>query len=157
MTGPSTRQAKGRSSGLPLNALVPYQINRLSFRMNQRLGKALLKHGMTIATWRIMSALDEHDPATVTQLAKAAMIEQSTLSRALQRLEAKGYVSREFDPNQRHVRRISLTSNGREALEEVRELTWQHVDRILRGFTEVEEHQLRSMLERMQWNVEQTL
>lgn len=140
-----------------LEQIVPYQINRLSFRMNQLLNRALQERGMTIAAWRILAVLEVDEAATVNRLAEAAMIEQSTLSRALQRLEAQGYILRTAHLGDGRTRGIALTDAGRHQLDEVRELTMAHVGRILTGFTDEETRLLRSMIARMRRNVEQPL
>lgn len=150
-------QAEPAPGAPSLEEILPYQINRLSFRMNQLLARDLHQRGMTIARWRILSVLATQAAATVNELAAAAMIEQSTLSRALQRLEAEGHIRRLEDAQDARVRRVALTESGRREFEAVRDIALAHVARILRGIGEEDRRALHQLIERMRANVEQPL
>lgn len=156
--GGKTAARAGPAPGAPsLEEILPYQINRLSFRMNQLLARDLHRRGMTIARWRILSVLATQEAATVNELAAAAMIEQSTLSRALQRLEAERHIRRLEDTSDARVRRVSLTETGRGEFEAVRDITLSHVARILRGLDDTDRHLLQRLVARMRQNIEQPL
>ena len=65
--------------------------------------------GLTRSQWWVLTHLFREDGLTQTQLAEVMEIEKPSLGRLLDRLEAKGWVIRESDPNDRRVKRIHLT------------------------------------------------
>lgn len=148
------KPARAGAQDLLLDTIIPYQTNRLTFRMNRLLNRDLRAHGINIAVWRVMAVLDYNDHATVNDLAEYAMIEQSTLSRLLARMEADGFLKKTVGARDGRVRSISLTSAGREKYDEVRALTLAHVARIMDGIGRAERQQFRRLLERMQRNLE---
>ena len=74
------------------------------------------------------------------------------MTRMLDRLEAKGLVSRRRCPNDRRLVKIELTEAGRLALPKMRKCSVQVLNRFLRGFSPTEARQLESFLVRMLQN-----
>lgn len=145
---------RGESAQLLLDSIIPYQLNRLSYRMNRLLDRELRTHGMSMSIWRIMAVLDYNASASVNELAQYAMIEQSTISRILQRMEASGLLEIKVAEGDARSRAISLTDLGRTRYETVRSVTMQHTGRIVKGFTREERSLLMAFISRMQVNVE---
>ena len=137
---------------LELETNIPYQINRLAFRMNRRLERSLRKHDLSISNWRIMSVLNFNSTATVNELSDYAMIEQSTLSRMLQRMEKDGLLSIRAASDDARVREIQLSTVGREKFMAVRDIIFEHIDRILAGVSDDEKAALLSLILKLQHN-----
>jgi len=151
-----TASAKASLKKLELETNIPYQINRLAFSMNRRLERSLRVHKLTIANWRIMSVLNFNSTATVNELSDYAMIEQSTLSRMLQRMEKDGLLRiRQADDDAR-VRRIELTDVGYDKFLAVRDVIFEHIDRILKDVSETEKKSLLSLVLKLQANAVST-
>lgn len=145
---------RGQSAQLLLESIIPYQVNRLSYRMNRLLDQDLRQHDLSISSWRVMAVLDFNEQATVGELARYAMIEQSTLSRMLQRMEANNLIHSRRTEGDGRLRSIHLTPLGREKYDAVREVTLKHVGRIVDGFSREEKATLMDFIGRMQHNVE---
>ncbi len=69
--------------------------------------------GLTYSRYLAMLVLWEHGEQTVKGLSDRLALDSSTLTPLLKRLEADGLVSRQRDPSDERVVRISLTSSGR--------------------------------------------
>lgn len=69
--------------------------------------------GLIAGQPRVLSQLFLRDKITQKELADACCIEPATLSRALDRLEAMGYIIRNDNPQCRRSFLISLTEEGR--------------------------------------------
>jgi|SRR5690554_6170257 len=137
-----------------LDNILPYLINRLSFRMNRLLNRDLRAHGLGISDWRVLAVLDAVGSATINELAAYAMIEQSTLSRLVMRMEKQGLVKRaRTHPDGRTVT-VSMTKKGRATYEKLRALSLAHAERILMGFSEAEKANLKHAVKRMTRNLE---
>lgn len=147
-TGPR-RRIDGAEARLLLDSILPYQINQLSYRMNRNLDLELRQHGLSISIWRIMSVLDFNAAITVNDLARYAMIEQSTLSRILKRMQAEGLLVNRRSERDGRVRAIDLTALGRARYDTVRKVAIKHVGHIVSDLSQEERVQLADFVARM--------
>ena len=74
------------------------------------------------------------------------------LNRMIDRLEAKGLISRSRCPEDRRLVKLDLTEAGEEALPSLRACSVRVLNRFLRGFTAAEARQLEEYLSRMLQN-----
>jgi DNA-binding MarR family transcriptional regulator len=74
------------------------------------------------------------------------------MTRMVDRLEAKGLISRRRCPDDRRLVKIELTEAGLAALPKLRECSVRVLNHFLRGFTPAEARQLESFLVRMLQN-----
>jgi DNA-binding MarR family transcriptional regulator len=139
---------------LVLEATIPYQINRLGFLMNQLLENDLQKNGLSTVIWRVMAVLEYNSHATVNQLAEYAMVDQSTVSRLIQRMVRDGDIENQPSDADGRMRKIVLTKQGKKRYALVKGRTMQHVSRILEGVSRDERTLFLELLMRMQNNVE---
>lgn len=72
--------------------------------------------GLTRSQWWVLTHLFRADGVTQSELADTLEVEKPTLGRLLDRLEAKGWVRREADANDRRARRVHLTQAAEPAL-----------------------------------------
>lgn len=86
-----------------------------------RVQKFLLETGLTPGQGqaRILSSLAAKGNVTQRELADACMIDVTTMSRTLDRLEEKGLIRRERDPESRRAYRIGLTDEGKKTADRV--------------------------------------
>ena len=148
------RQPDGAEAQLLLDSILPYQINQLSYRMNRLLDQDLRGHGLSISNWRIMAVLDFNAAITVNDLARYAMIEQSTLSRILKRMEAEGLLVSRRSERDGRVRTIDLTALGRARYDTVRSIALKHVGHIVSDLSQEERALLASIVARMRKSLE---
>ncbi len=137
---------------LVLDSIIPYQINRLSHRMNKLLDQELRLEGLSITYWRVMAVLVFNKSISINDLADYAMIEQSTLSRKLRRMDEKGLIEIKSAKTDGRVRHINLTPYGRKKYNAVRKITLKHVDRIVDGFSKKEQAQIMKYIKQMEKN-----
>ncbi|RJG40456.1 MarR family transcriptional regulator [Mesorhizobium sp. DCY119] len=96
-----------------LQQFAPYLMNRIMGRYNATLRDDLRKQELTVAQVRALAVLSVTDGVTVNDLSVYTVIEQSTMSRTLDALEAQGLVRREAPENDSRVRKVFLTDDGR--------------------------------------------
>lgn len=96
-----------------LQQFAPYLMNRITGRYNATLRESYSREGRTVAQARTLAVLSVSDGVTVGDLSVFTVIEQSTLSRTLDTLEAQGLVRREFGDTDSRVRKVFLTDDGR--------------------------------------------
>ncbi len=100
-----------------LNNFAPYLMNRIIGRYNGMLRDEMAALDLTTPKMRALAVLSIHSELLIRDLAVYAVVEQSTLSRALDALEADGLVRRVPDPSDSRAVRINLTASGREVFD----------------------------------------
>jgi len=112
-----------RLGEIGLENFPPYLMNRIMGRYNAALREEMAAHGLTTAKMRALAVLSVLDGLLIRDLSVYAVVEQSTLSRALDALERDGLVERKTDPDDSRATRIFMTRKGRETHEGL----WPHV------------------------------
>ena len=109
----------GRLGEIGLSNFAPYLMNRIMGRYNEDLRKEMNALGLTTPKMRSLAVLSVMDGLLIRELAVYAVVEQSTLSRALDQLTTDGLVRRDPDPNDSRAARIFITQAGRDAFEQL--------------------------------------
>lgn len=112
---------------------ILFQIELLKRRKVQRF---LLDIGLTPGQGqaRILAYLSSHSSVTQKEIADRCMLDVTTMSRVLNKLEEMGLISRQRDPGCRRAYQIGLTEAGQQKAEEVN-----------RGFERLEEMLCREL------------
>ncbi len=96
-----------------LDGFVPYLFNRIVNRMNRNLTEALREADLTVPEWRVLAVLQAGRGHSLGELATYTVIEQSTLSRTVDRMQAAGLVRRQSRPGDGRIVDVQLTEAGR--------------------------------------------
>lgn len=110
-------------SDLGLDRFAPYLMNRIMGRYNASLHTEMARIGLTTAQMRSLAVLSDRDGLLMRELAVYAVVEQSTLSRALEKLDREGLIRRESDARDSRGVRVYLTPAGRAAFDRL----WPHM------------------------------
>ena len=151
--GPSSRQGDGvkiieervtdgkRAATLGQIGLwhfAPYLMNRIMGCYNASLRADLREQGLTVAQARALAVLSVADGVTINELSVLTVIEQSTMSRTLDVLEAQGLVRREPSQDDSRSRDIFLTQEGRAEFNRAWPAMRGEFDRMFAGVDEAE-------------------
>jgi DNA-binding MarR family transcriptional regulator len=88
-------------------------------------------------------------PMSASDLCKGISYDAGAMTRMLDRLEAKGLISRSRSTEDRRLMHLELTEPGRAGYPRMREISMSVANRFLRGFTRSEARQLEGFLGRM--------
>ena len=142
-----------RLGEMGLENFAPYLMNRIMGRYNAALRDEMAELGLTTPQMRALAVLSVVDGIHIRQLAVYAVVEQSTLSRALEKLDREGLIRRETDAEDSRATRLYLTEDGRLANDRL----WPHMARayarMLRGIDEAEQRAFLGTLRRILRNV----
>jgi DNA-binding MarR family transcriptional regulator len=100
-----------------LENFAPYLMNRIMGRYNAALSAEMAALGLTTPQMRSLAVLSVIDGILIRELAVYAVVQQSTLSRALDTLNSNGLIRRETDEKDSRATRVFLTDAGRTAYE----------------------------------------
>lgn len=131
-----------------------YLLNRLVGRYNEIIGRRLQQIGLDIPSWRVLMILGEISPRAVGDIASAAVIPLSTMTRIIQRMDAAGFVSSSPGTRDARVTEVSLTPLGRAKTAEARKAAAPVYRELISGVEEDEFEQLLELLERLYVNLD---
>jgi DNA-binding MarR family transcriptional regulator len=136
-----------------LSNYAPYLMNRIMGRYNASLRSEMAELGLTTAKMRALAVLSVMEGPLIRELAVLAVTEQSTLSRALDQLQAEGMIRRETDAADSRAVRVFSTDAGRAAFDQL----WPHMalanERMFRGIPEDERRAFTGTLQKMLANI----
>lgn len=142
-----------RLGEIGLENFPPYLMNRIMGRYNAALREEMAKLGLTTPKMRSLAVLSVMDGLLIRELSIYAIVEVSTLSRALDALERDGLVQRVADKDDSRAVRIHITQKGRETHEQL----WPHLadayKQMFRGISDAEQRAFVATLQTILKNV----
>lgn len=111
---------------------------RTEMMRKRRIHPIWSKMGLIAGQPRVLTQLLLKDRVTQKELSDACCIEPATLSRALDKLEAMGYISRNDNPDCRRSYLIALTGEGKSMAEAVNQAFAELEEQMLEGFSQEE-------------------
>ena len=142
-----------RLGEIGLAQFAPYLMNRIMGRYNASLRADLAAVGLTTPKMRTLAVLSVVDGLTIGGLAVYAVIEQSTLSRTLDGLEADRLIRRAPDLADSRATRVSITEEGRASFEQVWPTMRRNYDRMFGGISADEHAAFVATLQKILVNV----
>ena len=153
MDGDCNAVQMGQLGDIGLFNFAPYLMNRIMGRYNASLRQEMDDLGLTTPKMRSLAVLSVIDGPLIGELAVYAVVEQSTLSRALDQLATGGHVRRAADPNDSRATRVFITDAGRAAFETL----WPHMaasyTHMFRGIPDDERQAFVGTLQKMLINI----
>jgi len=132
---------------------APYLMNRIMGRYNAALRGEMADLGLTTPKMRTLAVLSVDDGLLIGALAVYAVVEQSTLSRALDQLGSDGLIRRETDSSDSRATRIFITDAGRQVFEALWPQIAQSYARMLHGIDEGERRAFVGTLQKVLRNI----
>lgn len=136
-----------------LGNFAPYLMNRIMGRYNASLRADLAGLGLTTPKMRALAVLSVIDAPLIRDLAVYAVVEQSTLSRALDQLAGEGLILRETDAGDSRAIRVHITEAGRAAFEAMWPQMAASYARMFQGIPEDERRAFVATLQKMLGNI----
>ncbi|SLN76344.1 MarR family winged helix-turn-helix transcriptional regulator [Oceanibacterium hippocampi] len=121
------------ADGLCLDDFLPYLLNRISNRLNTDLAEELRGIGMTLPDWRVLAVLRVADGRSIGEVSVYTVIEQSTLSRVVERLVKRGLVKRRSPPEDQRIVNLHMTAKGHDVFETILPIAMRHYRRAVLG------------------------
>lgn len=110
--------------------------------------------GLIAGQPRVLTKLLMKDHITQKELSDVCGFEPATLSRALDRLEAMGYITRNDNPGCRRSFLIALTEEGKAIAGRVRQVFVEVEEEMMQGLSEEEMETLFGLLGRVYQNIQ---
>jgi len=125
---------------------------QLLFRLwrasHTRTAEALGSVGLTPALFAVLNVLGAREGAIQQELSSDMAIDPSAMVKLINELEDTGLAERRRRPGDRRAWEVTITPDGRRALERARRAVMQVEDEVLGGLTAADRRQLLTLLRR---------
>lgn len=126
------------------------QLDRLRASRNGHAGlTAAAGIDLSRPAYALLRRIDEHGPATLGDLARAAGMDAASTGRQVRRLEELGLVERAPDAADGRVITVTITPAGRDARRRIAEVLEAHLRDTLGRWSEADRRQLGELLTRL--------
>ena len=105
------------------------------------------KQGLKVPEWRVLATLHDQDGAMVTTLARISLLEQSRLTKIIDRMESSSLVTRRPDPADARRVRVFLTDTGRKLAERLVKDARAHEAELLQRLPSADAQALKPVLQ----------
>jgi DNA-binding MarR family transcriptional regulator len=112
--------------------------------------------GINVSQSFILSCLLDNDGCTLSEISSRALIENSSMTTMVDKLEKMGLVERKFDPQNRRIIRLFLTDDGRKLSQKVQR-AGEEFDRSLHEALGDDVEKLFSVLNVISENIKQKI
>ncbi len=129
------------------------QIKQVQSRIFEKLLKDNGIDDFNGAHGRILFVLWQEDDLTISQIGERTSLAKTTLTSMLDRMEEKGNIKRNFDPNDRRQIRITLTEKARALNDSYITVSAQMNELFYKGFSNEEIMQFENKLEKVLKNL----
>lgn len=136
-----------------LDNYAPYLMNRIMGRYNSAIHTEVVALGLTTPKLRVLAILSVHDGILIRELAVYAVVQQSTLSRALDGLEKEGLILRRANQDDGRAFHVFLTDAGREAHTRLWPQMANAAEAMFKGISTAERAALVGTLQKMLRNI----
>lgn len=107
------------------------------------------RYGMLRTEWRVLFHLGMYGRLTAKEIGARAMMHKTKVSRAVQRLADRRFLTRTRDARDRRSEHLELTSAGEAAYRDLRGVARDYDAKLARHFTSGEVALLRAMLRQL--------
>jgi DNA-binding MarR family transcriptional regulator len=140
-----------RESAHFVDDYLPALLAQASHLISGEFHRVVKRHGFSVSEWRVLATLAGNEPMSIGRLAQITTIKQPTVTRLLDRMQAKGHVQRLDKDGDRRVTRVAITVVGSRMVSRLIPLAREHEQRVLEPFglerAEALKSTLRSIIE----------
>jgi len=105
--------------------------------------------GFTVSEWRVLASLAGSEPVNIGQLAEITTMKQPTVTRVLDRMQARGLIERLPNDADRRVTLVRITAAGTRLVSKLIPLALQHERRVLEPFGQQRAEDLKATLRKL--------
>lgn len=108
-----------------LNAFISFNMRAAMKKIEKNLSSRLEEYGVTIPQSFILFSLREENGITLKEIGNRTLIDSSSMTVLVDKLEKDQLVERRLDPQDRRAIRVFISAKGLEIAEQVLEMEYQ--------------------------------
>jgi len=128
---------------------LPALLAQASHLISGEFHRVVTAKGFTVSDWRVLASLDGAEPMSIGALARVTTMKQPTLTRVVDRLQARGHVRRIAHETDRRITLIEITAAGDKLVAGLIDLAKEHERRVLEPFGLSRSNELKKTLRQM--------
>lgn len=129
---------------------LTYRLGRLGTLTHREVTVRYLSgSNLTLPEWRLLARLSAHSSLEMRALSRINLMDKAAISRAVDGLQAKGYVARHVDPANAKRRIVAVTPAGRRVVRRVMPAAQREQAELLRVLTPEERQWLDLALDKL--------
>ncbi len=109
---PATNAEQSDNTAYFIDDYLAYLLARASHAVSNEFRSCLAAADVSVIEWRVLSTLSDHPEMSVGRLSDIVICKQPTLSKAIDRMEAKGWVTRSLSRRDRRMIAVSIDGPG---------------------------------------------
>src|SRR5690606_29161154 len=113
---------------------LPALLAQASELISAEFHQVVRKHGFSVTEWRVLASLAGGKPISIGKLAQVTVTKQPTVTRLLDRMEARGQAERLPHDSDRRVTLVRITRKGAKTVEHLMALAREHEMKVLEPF-----------------------
>lgn len=113
---------------------LPALLAQASHLISGEFHQVVTAKGFSVSEWRVLASLDGNEPMSIGALARSCIMKQPTVTRVLDRMEARGFVRRVAHDSDRRVTLVAITPSGSRQVSSLIQLALEHERRVLEPF-----------------------
>lgn len=126
-----------------------YLLRRVSNQVSGEFERALRARSISVAEWVVLSRVGSKRGITSGELANELNLTRGAISKIVEKLEAKGLISRSSVEDDARVKKLFLTGNGNELLPQLVQIADDNDRRFFDGLSSSEKKALRRLLQKL--------
>ena len=112
----TVKPAASPAARLELERFLPYRLNVLAEAVSQALARIYgERYGIGVPEWRVLATLGQYERMTAKAIGAHSRMHKTKVSRAVAGLEARGFLARVANADDRREAFLALTAAGRRA------------------------------------------
>jgi DNA-binding MarR family transcriptional regulator len=135
--------------GYTARGSIGYLVRRASNLMSARVEAVFAKHEITFVQWLVLLQLRDDLVHTGAELCRDMCHDSGALTRVIDQLEQRGFLTRQRSLGDRRIVTLHLTDEGRRVVESLVPVTVNLLNRAVAKFTDEEVTTLTSLLTRL--------
>ena len=128
---------------------LPALLAQASELISAEFHRVVRRHGFSVTEWRVLATLAGGKPISIGKLAQVTVTKQPTVTRLLDRMEARGQAERLPHDSDRRITLVRITRKGAKTVEQLMRLAREHELNVLEPFGLTRAEELKTTLRQM--------
>ena len=119
-----------------LEDFLPYKLNVIAQMVSKSFSETYGESfNISVPEWRVIAHLNQRQNVSIREIAEEAYMPKAKVTRAVQILEARKWVKKVVDPDDRRLVRVRLTNKGQKRFNEIAPLALEFEANILKNLS----------------------
>ncbi len=139
-----------KNDSFPLHQFLPYLLNQAAEESSLEFQQVYKnRYGMLRTEWRVLFHLGIYGQMTAKEIGQRSKMHKTKISRAVQRLAERRFLTRNQDEKDRRLEHLELTASGQAAYRDLRAVAEKYDEKLSSALTSEENRILRQALSKL--------